>query len=221
MADPTVSSWPPLDSIRGLTRPSSRSGSTHRNQSNLYARLEAWHNGRGRKARLWRSLAIAGVLLCALIFSNRAAADPFRSALRAFAAHEYARAVPPLTDLAAAGDPRAQTYLGYMFLHGLGVPQSFIVAAGWYRCASRQGVPQAQFQLGLLYDKGQGVPQDYIMAYALLNLAVAGAGPARDHWVIVRDAVASKLSLIERVKAQQMAFEAPPQGPCLPIVTGH
>jgi uncharacterized protein len=75
--------------------------------------------------------------------------------------------------------------------------------------------------LGLMYDKGQGVPQDYVVAYALLNLAVAGAGPERQRWVLIRDAVASKLSLIERNRAQQLAFESPPGGPCLPISTGY
>jgi TPR repeat protein len=97
-----------------------------------------------------------------------------------------------------------------------------MVAAGWYRCASQQGFPAAQYMLGLMYDKGQGVPQDYVIAYALLDLAVAGAGPEREHWARIRDAVASKLSLIERVRAQQLAFEGPPGGGgCLPIVTGR
>jgi uncharacterized protein len=59
------------------------------------------------------------------------------------------------------------------------------------------------------------------MAYVLLDLAVAGAGPERERWVLIRDAVASKLSLIERNRAQQLAFEGPPKGPCLPLSTGN
>ena len=162
-----------------------------------------------------------GVLVCVAIFSTPAAADRLRNGIRAFAAHDYVTAARIFTDLAPLGDARAQTYLGYMFAHGQGVPQNYMVAAGWYRCASQQGFPEAQYMLGLMYDKGQGVPQDYVIAYALLNLAVAGAGPEREHWVTIRDAIASKLSLIERVRAQQMAFEAPPAGGCLPIVTGN
>jgi len=149
---------------------------------------------------------------------------PFVQALlrpKAYAAREYALAARTFTDLAAGGDARAQTYLGYMYANGVGVPQNFMVAAGWYRCASQLGIPRAQYMLGLMYDKGQGVPQDYVVAYALLNLAVAGAGPERERWVLIRDAVASKLSLIERNRAQQLAFEAPPGGPCLPISTGY
>jgi hypothetical protein len=107
-----------------------------------------------------------------------------------------------------------------MFANGVGVPQNFMVAAGWYRCASQQGVPQAQYMLGLMYDKGQGVPQDYVIAYSLLDLAVAGAGPERERWALIRDAIATKLSLIERIRAQQLAFTGPPAGECLPMVTG-
>jgi hypothetical protein len=179
---------------------------------------------RGRAARpprRWRLRALPGVLVCLAIFANPAAADRLRNGTRAFAAHDYVTAARIFTDLAPLGDARAQTYLGYMFANGKGVPQNYMVSAGWYRCASQQGVPVAQYMLGLMYDKGQGVPQNYVMAYALLDLAVAGAGPEREHWARIRDAIASKLSLIERVRAQQLAFEGPPGGGCLPIVTGH
>jgi hypothetical protein len=75
-------------------------------------------------------------------------------------------------------------------------------------------LPRAQYQLGLTYDKAQSVPQDYVMAYALLNLAVAGAaGPEREPWARIRDAVASKLSLAQRTEAQQMAFAGVPECP--------
>lgn len=163
----------------------------------------------------------AGLIICLAICSTATAADSFQKAVRAYGAHKYALASRLFTDLSIAGDARAQTYLGYMYANGIGVPQNFMVAAGWYRCASQQGIARAQYMLGLMYDKGQGVPQDYVVAYSLLNLAVAGAGPERERWVLIRDAVASKLSLIERNRAQQLAFEAPPGGPCLPIVTGY
>ena len=174
-----------------------------------------------RKPRRWRLRAMPAVLVCLAIFANPAAADRLRNGTRAFAAHDYVTAARIFTDLAPLGDARAQTYLGYMFAHGVGVPQNYMVSAGWYRCASQQGVPAAQYMLGLMYDKGQGVPQNYVMAYALLDRAVAGAGPEREHWARIRDAVASKLSLIERVRAQQLAFEGLLGGGCLPIVTGY
>ena len=183
--------------------------------------ISSVHGREVRKPRRSRFLALSGVLICAAIFSNPAAADRLRNGTRAFAAHDYVTAARIFTDLAPLGDARAQTYLGYMFANGKGVPQNYMVAAGWYRCASQQGFPAAQYLLGLMYDKGQGVPQDYVIAYALLDLAVAGAGPEREHWVRIRDAVASKLSLIERVRAQQLAFEGLLGGGCLPIVTGY
>ncbi|MCI0735543.1 MAG: sel1 repeat family protein, partial [Beijerinckiaceae bacterium] len=167
----------------------------------------------GRRRLFW---ALLGIFACVAVYATPAAADSLRRAIRALSAQEYALASRIFTDLAAEGDANAQTYLGYMYAHGLGVPQNFMVAVGWYRCASQQGHPRAQYFLGLMYDKGQGVPQDYVVAYALLNLAVAGAGPERPRWVLIRDALASKLSLIERNRAQQLAFEAPPGGPCLP-----
>jgi uncharacterized protein len=173
-----------------------------------------------QKPRRRRLLAMSGVLLCAALFANPASADRLRDGIRAFLARDYVRAAQIFTELAPHGDPTAQTYLGYMYANGKGVPQDFVVSAGWYRCASQQGVARAQYQLGLMYDKAQGVPQDYVKAYALVNLAVAKAGPEREPWARVRDAIASKLSLRERTLAQQMAFEGVPEVPCLPIVTG-
>ncbi|MGH6847499.1 MAG: tetratricopeptide repeat protein [Methylocella sp.] len=180
--------------------------------------------GRGqeaRKPRRWRLGALPGALACVAISSSPASADRLRDGTRAFAAHDYVTAARIFTDIVPLGDARAQTYLGYMFATGKGLPQNYMAAAGWYRCASQQGFPAAQYMLGLMYDKGQGVPQDYVIAYALLNRAVAGAGPERERWVRIRDAVASKLSLIERNRGQQLAFEGPPGGSCLPIVTGY
>jgi uncharacterized protein len=158
--------------------------------------------------------------MCVALFANHASADRLRDGIRAFVAHDYVTAAKIFTDLAPRGDSTAQTYLGYMFANGKGVPQDFVVAAGWYGCASQQGVARAQYQLGLMYDKAQGVPQDYVTAYALINLAVATAGPEREPWTRVRDAIASKLSLEERSKAQLSSFAGLPEGPCLPMSTG-
>jgi hypothetical protein len=162
---------------------------------------------------------MSGMFLCAALFISPASADRLRDGVRAFLAHNYVKAAAIFTKLAPHGNAIAQTYLGYMYANGRGVPQDFIVSAGWYRCASQQGVARAQYQLGLMYDKAQGVPQDYVKAYALVNLAVAKAGPEREAWARIRDAIASKLSLVERTQAQQLSFEGVPEVPCLPIVT--
>jgi hypothetical protein len=170
-----------------------------------------------RRRRLW---AVSGVLMCAALFANPASADRLSDGIRAFVAHDYVKAAQIFTEIAPLGNPVAQTYLGYMYANGKGVPQDFVVSAGWYRCASQQGVARAQYQLGLMYDKAQGVPQDYVMAYALLNLAVAKAGPEREVWVKIRDAVASKLSLAQVTIAQQLSFAGVPEVGCLPMPTG-
>lgn len=169
--------------------------------------------------RVGLALALGGFigLFCTL---TPAAADRLRDGKQAFDAHHYVRASEIFLDLAAVGDAQAQTYLGYMYFNGKGVPQNYVVAAGWYRCASQQGFPSAQYMLGMMYDKGQGVQQDYVTAYALVNLAVAGAGPERDNWARIRDALLSKLTLNERLRSQEMAFAGTPQVPCLPMVTG-
>ena len=122
-------------------------------------------------------------------------ADAFANGSRAYAAHKYVLSAEIFLPLAEQGDARAQTYLGVMYLRGQGVPQNFRVAAYWLHLASEAGLPAAQYFLGLMYDKGQGVAQDFVLAHAWLNLAVAHAGPSlRSRWVLIRDAVASKMS---------------------------
>jgi FOG: TPR repeat, SEL1 subfamily len=49
---------------------------------------------------------------------------------------------------------RADALLGFKYEHGLGVPQSFEVAADLYLRAAEQGDPTGQYFLGLMYDKG-------------------------------------------------------------------
>ncbi len=65
---------------------------------------------------------------------------------------------------AERGDTASQSYLGFAYFKGEGVPQDFIHAAVWFRKAAEQGHAQAQFSLGLQYEVGKGVPQDYAQA---------------------------------------------------------
>ncbi|ACK49877.1 Sel1 domain protein repeat-containing protein [Methylocella silvestris BL2] len=174
--------------------------------------------GDPRRARFLRS-AMAVCLFFAAAVPGRAQ-DRLQVGVAAARAHNYVKAAEIFLPLAASGDPRAQAFLGFMYQRGQGVPQNWVVSAAWYRCSANQGFANAQYELGLMYDKGHGVPQDYVLAYTWLNLAVAGAGPERDHWVVVRDAVLSKLTLLQRQTAQLLAFTQPPAQPCLPIETG-
>lgn len=59
-----------------------------------------------------------------------------------YAAGEYARALLICEeDLAPKGDKYAQYTIGYMHLHGQGVPQHNARALAWYRLAAERGAP--------------------------------------------------------------------------------
>ena len=152
----------------------------------------------------WRVLAALVVSLIAAEPGMAASAQDGAAALRR---QDYARALAILGPLGQSGNAAAQTYLGYMYANGYGLPQNYIEAARWLRLASEQGYPEAQYSLGLAYNKGQGVPQDYVEAYKWLDLAVAQAsGRQREDWVRIRNAVATKLNLEDRTKAQARAM---------------
>ena len=146
------------------------------------------------------------VALVALCFASGAKADGLSAGKRAFARHDYVRAASLLVVEAERGSPVAQTYLGYMYQYGLGVPQDYVLATSWLHQAAEQGESTGQFLLGLLFDKGYGVPQDWVQAEVWLNLAAAHA-PVRqqDYFGRVRDAVAQKLTLNQVAEAQRRA----------------
>ena len=126
--------------------------------------------------------------------------------MRAFARHDYVHAASLLLVEAERGSPVAQTYLGYMYQYGLGVPQDYVLATSWLHQAAEQGEPTGQFLLGLLFDKGYGVPQDWVEAEVWLDLAAAHAGAKQqDYFGRVRDAVAQKLTLNQVAEAQRRA----------------
>jgi hypothetical protein len=153
--------------------------------------------------RVWLS-----ALLLVLVAIRPADAGPAQAGIAAYNAHDYPTAARLLLPLAQHGNPEAQTYVAFMFQNGRGLPQNNAAAAHWYRAASEQGVPVAQFMLGLMYDKGHGVPQDYVLAYKWLNIASARATPReREYWVRIRDAVANKLTLVQRTAGQDLASD--------------
>jgi TPR repeat protein len=53
-----------------------------------------------------------------------------------------------LQELADQGDARAQSDLGYMYGHGLGVSRDAAEAVRWWRLAAEQGIAHAQEMLG-------------------------------------------------------------------------
>ena len=160
--------------------------------------------GQWARSLCGRASGLALLLLC---LACTAKADTLGAGVRAFVRHDYVRAAPLLLLEAERGVPIAQTYIGYMYQNGLGVPRDYAVAASWLNQAAQQGAPTAQFLLGLLFDKGYGVPQDWVQAEIWLNLAASQASAKeRDYWVRMRDAVAQKLTLDQLAEAQRRAF---------------
>ncbi|HLX97263.1 MAG TPA: tetratricopeptide repeat protein [Roseiarcus sp.] len=144
--------------------------------------------------------------MAALGSASGAKADTLSAGERAFARHDYVRAAPLLLAQAERGSPVAQTYLGYMYRYGLGVPQDYVVATSWLHQAAEQGEPTGQFLLGLMFDKGFGVPVNWVEAEIWLNLAAAHAGPGqRDYYARIRDGVAQKLTLNQLAETQRRA----------------
>jgi TPR repeat protein len=166
----------------------------------------------GWRVRVIRRLASV-VALAALCFASSAKADALSAGKRAFARHDYVRAAALLFSEAERGSPVAQTYLGYMYQYGLGVPRDYVLASTWLHQAAERGEPTGQFFLGLLFDKGYGVPQDWVEAEIWLNLAAAHAGRRQqDYFARVRDAVAQKLTLDQLAESQRRASAWAPIG---------
>lgn len=149
---------------------------------------------------------LAGMALLA----PAASADALREGIAAFNREDYVRAAFLLRPLGENGNAHAQTYLGFMYYYGRGVPQNYEEAVRFYGNAAESGVPLAQYQYGLLFDKGQGVPQDYVLAYVWTNRAVAAAPRhMREPWTRVRDAIRNKLTLAQKTLAQRLSVGSP------------
>jgi TPR repeat protein len=137
-----------------------------------------------------------------------AEAASFRQGVSAFNRQNYVSASQIFIPLAEQGVPSAQSYLGFMFETGRGVPQNYTEAAMWYRRAAEQGDSLAQYSLGLLYDRGFGVPRDIVEASKWLNLSTAAAPRrAREARARIRDAVTTKMTRGEIARARLRALE--------------
>jgi TPR repeat protein len=153
-------------------------------------------------------LIAAGLAALLLSTPSFVEAASFRQGVSAFNRQDYVSASQIFIPLAEQGEPAAQSYLGFMFETGRGVPQNYTEAAMWYRRAAEQGDSLAQYSLGLLYDRGQGVPRDIVEASKWLNLSTAAAPPrAREARARIRNAVTSKMTRGEIAWARRRALE--------------
>jgi len=152
-------------------------------------------------------IKVVGAALIVLQWSTIAGADALTAGTAAFQRGDYIRAARQLLNPSLRGNARAEGLLGYMYTYGLGVPQSYPLALELLSRAAERGNPTAQQFLGLMYDKGLGVLPDYVIAYKWLNLAAAGASRReREHYVRLRDAVASKLTPAQLAEGQWLAM---------------
>lgn len=157
-----------------------------------------------------KSTIAFGLAVLASLATSAAPArdDALARGERAYRHRDYVDAAKYLLPLAERGSIQAQTYVGFMYANGLGLPQNYELAVRWLRDAADRGAPTAEFLLGDLYDRGLGVKRDFVQAEIWLTLAAAQAEPGqRDYWAGMRDSVASKLSLDELADAQRRAAD--------------
>lgn len=158
-----------------------------------------------------RRALCALVAIALLLPAVPACAQSLGQGLSAFRRQDYVTASRIFIPLAERGNAQAQTYLGFLFETGRGVPMNYTEAAMWYRRAAEQGDSRAQYSLGLLYDRGQGVPRDIVEASKWLNLSTAAAPPtAREARARIRDAVTTKMTRGEIAQARLRALEWAP-----------
>lgn len=120
-------------------------------------------------------LAFIMLSLCAL------ARAEFAAAMRAIERGHYPTAERALRKPAASGDPRAQNNLGYLYEHGLGVPQNLAEARQWYSRAADSGLPEARYNLATLYHHGRGVSRSYEVALPLYTAAAQAGYPEAEY----------------------------------------
>ena len=117
---------------------------------------------------------------------------------------DYQTALREWSLRAKKGDTEAQYYLGCMYDRGIGVAQSYVEAARWYRRAAERGDADAQNNLGALYINGHGVPIDYVRGHMWFSLAAARDNHSANE---NRDFIAGQMTSADLAKAERMALE--------------
>ena len=105
------------------------------------------------------------LLLCSSLFCQIALPDELEAGESALGRGHYGTAIRAFLPIASQGNIDAQTYMGFLYEKGLGVPQSYPEAMSWYEKAGKRGSFRAQHSLGMLYFTGKGITLDYAAAY--------------------------------------------------------
>jgi TPR repeat protein len=126
-------------------------------------------------SRQWRVWLVLGLLVLAA-FPVRA---DLAKGLAAYKAGDFATAQREFRLAAEAGDATAMLSLGFLYLHGEGVPANPQEAVHWLQLAAERGLAPAQHSLALAYYEGRGVARNatiaanYFESAALQGLADA------------------------------------------------
>jgi TPR repeat protein len=130
---------------------------------------------------MWVNLLFKIPVVLLLVCTSLLARADFESASIAYRNQNYTQAFAEFSELAEAGDPRAQTVLAIMYKYGESVPLDYIKAYNWYHRAAVQGYPPAQYNVGIMLADGSGVDRDAAEAVKWLQKAAdAGYERARD-----------------------------------------
>jgi TPR repeat protein len=122
-----------------------------------------------------RSMAhLAAALVAVTLVSTPASAQGetvLQQAVQSYEAGQYSQARSELLPLAEAGNADASFLLGDISARGLGRPQNFVEAAGYYQQGAEQGHPASLNALGRAHVEGLGVNQDAALAIQYLQQA--------------------------------------------------
>ena len=127
---------------------------------------------------------LVAALMLSAMFASPTWAD-FKDGIKAFRAGNYALAAENWQPLANAGDPRAQTNLGLLYLRGKGVEKDGKAALSWFERAAEQEFVTAEYNLATLFAKGITVEKDQTNA-ATWYLQAAEHGHIRAQFEIAR-----------------------------------
>jgi TPR repeat protein len=84
----------------------------------------------------------------------------------AMGGERYAEAMRWYREAADGGNAAAETEIGHLYQHGLGLPADYSEAMRWYLKAASQGNATAEDLIGDLYEEGDGVARDHSEARA-------------------------------------------------------
>ncbi len=111
-------------------------------------------------------------LLAATFFSTGAFCG-FIEGEEAFKKQQYSQAFSEFLPLANEGDYRAQYYIAYLYLNGLGTPRDVKISLRYLRRSLEHNYDSAQALMGYLYSEGIGLRQNKKKALEMYEAAAA------------------------------------------------